>query len=107
MLISDVQVEYALKCLQDWNGPKARAAAEYLDDLTKTLLSELGDEIDGSQAAKEGHARKHPTFRAHLIQKRDAAELDYKHRQRISASLAILDLYRTMCANERGTERLR
>lgn len=106
MLISDQQVEHALRCLQDWNGPKARAAAEYLDDLTKTLLAELGEEIEGSQAAKEAYARKHQTFKDHLIQKRDAAELDYKHRQRISASLAILDLYRTMSANERGQARI-
>lgn len=108
-LITDNQVEHALKCLQDWTAAKARAAHEYLDDYTKVLLAELGDQAEGakSQGAREDFARKHPDFKAHLEQKRDAAELDYKHRQRQAASLAILDLYRTQCANERGQERLR
>jgi hypothetical protein len=108
MLITDKQVEHALDCLQDWTAAKARAAHEYLDDYTKTLLAELGDEANDakSQPAKEAFARKHPKYRDHLEAKRDAAELDYKHRQRISASLAILDLYRTQCANERGMGKL-
>lgn len=108
-LITDAQVEHAMKCMQDWNAAKARAAHEYLDDYTKTLLAELGEQANDakSQAAQESFARKHADFKAHLIQKRDAAELDYMHRQRVSASLAILDLYRTQSANERGLERIR
>lgn len=108
LLITDAQVEHALKCLQDWNAAKARAASEYLDDYTKVLLAELGDDAPEeakSQAARDDYARKHPTFKAHLIQKRDAAEIDYKHRQRMAASQAILDLYRTQSANERGQAR--
>ena len=107
-LITDQQVEHALKSLQDWNAAKARAAAEYLEDYTKVLLAELGDTANDakSQAAKEDFARRHPDFRAHLEQKRAAKELDYMHRQRVSASLAILDLYRTMSANERGQARV-
>lgn len=108
-LITDAQVEHAMKCMQDWNAAKARAAHEYLDDYTKTLLAELGDQANDakSQAAQESFARKHPDFKAHLEAKRNAAELDYMHRQRVSASLAILDLYRTQSANERGLERIR
>lgn len=108
-LVTDAQVEHALKCLQDWNAAKARAAHEYLDDYTKVLISELGEQADEakSQAAKEDFARRHPDFKAHLDQKRDAAQMDYQHRQRLSASLAIIDLYRTQAANERGQERLR
>lgn len=107
-LISDEQVEHALKCLQDWTAAKARAAHEYLDDYTKVLLAELGEQANAakSQAAREDFARRHPDFKAHLEQKRDAADLDYRHRQRQAASLAILDLYRTQCANERGQGRL-
>lgn len=107
-LISDAQVEHALKCLQDWTAAKARAGHEYLDDYTKVLLAELGDQANDakSQAAKDDFARRHPDFKVHLEKKRDAAELDYMHRQRVSASLAILDLYRTYCANERGQGRV-
>lgn len=108
-LITDPQVEHAMKCIQDWNAAKARAAHEYLDDYTKVLLAELGDEANDakSQAAKDDFARRHPRFKEHLIQKRDSAELDYMHRQRVAASLAILDLYRTQSANERGLEKVR
>lgn len=107
-LITDEQVELALKALQDWTAAKARAAHEFLDDYTKTLIAELGEQANDakSQAARDDFARRHPDFRAHLEKKREAAELDYKHRQRISASLAILDCYRTMSANERGQGRL-
>lgn len=107
-IITDAQVEHALKALQDWTAAKARAAHEFLDDYTKTLLAELGEQANDakSQAAREDFARRHPDFRAHLEQKREAAELDYKHRQRCAASLAILDLYRTMSANERGQARV-
>lgn len=107
-LITDAQVEHAMKSLQDWGAAKARAAHEYLDDYTKTLIAELGEQaVDAkSQAAREDFARRHPDFKAHIEQKRQAAELDYMHRQRISASLAILDLYRTMSANERGMSRV-
>ena len=107
LLITDAQVEHALKCLQDWNAAKARAAHEYLDDYTKTLLAQLGDEANDakSQAAREDFARRHPEFIKHLVQKREAAELDYMHRQRIAASQAIMDLYRTQSANERGQAR--
>lgn len=106
-LISEQQMEHALKCLQDWNAAKARAAHEYLDDYTKTLIAELGDKANDakSQAAKEDFARRHSEFKAHLEQKRSAAELDYMHRQRIAASQAIIDLYRTQSANERRLDR--
>ena len=106
-IITDAQVEHAMKCIQDWTAAKARAAHEYLDDYTKTLLAEIGSEAEDlrSQAAKDDFARRHPRFIAHLQQKRDAAELDYMHRQRVAASMAILDLYRTMSANERGLDR--
>lgn len=109
MLITDAQVELALKCLQDWTAAKARAAHEFLDDYTKTLLAELGDQANDakSQAAKEDFARRHPDFRTHLEKKRDAAELDYMHRQRIAASQAIIELYRTDAANARAMERIR
>jgi len=107
-LISDHQMEHALKCLQDWNAAKARAAAEYLDDYTKVLIAELGDQANEakSQAAKEDFARKHPDFKTHIQQKREAKELDYMHRQRLAASQAIIDLYRTQSANERRLDRV-
>jgi hypothetical protein len=109
MLITEAQVEHALKCLHDWQAAKARAAHEFLEGYTKTLIAELGEQANEakSQAAKEDFARKHPEFKAHLEKLRDAAELDYMHRQRLSAAAAIIDLYRTDAANTRVMERVR
>lgn len=108
MIITDEQVEHALKCLQDWRAAKARAAHEYLDDYTKTLLAELGEQANEakSQAARDDFARRHALFKAHLEQKRECAEQDYMHRQRVAASLAIIDLYRTQSANDRKADRI-
>lgn len=108
MLVTDAQVEHAIKCLQDWTAAKARAAHEYLDDFTKVLVAQLGEEANDakSQAAREDFARRHPDYAAHLLAKRDAAELDYMHRQRCAASSAIIELYRTQSANDRRLERL-
>jgi hypothetical protein len=108
VLITDAQVEHAMRCLQDWTAAKARAASEYLDDYTKVLIAELGDEATDakSQAARDDYARKHPTFAKHLRELQAARELDYMHRQRLSASNAIIELYRTQSANERRLDRV-
>lgn len=107
-LITDDQVEHAMKCLSDWNAAKARAAHEYLDDYTKVLIAQLGEQANDakSQSAREDFARRHPDYAAHLLKKRDAAELDYMHRQRCAASAAIIDLFRTQSANDRKLDRL-
>ena len=105
-LISDSQVERALKHLHDWDAAKARADHEYLDDLTKTLLAELGEQAGVKSAtARDAYARSHPDYRAHLEAKRAAAERDYRHRQRLAASQAVVDLYRTQAASQRGRDR--
>lgn len=107
MLIMDDQVAHALRCLQDWEAAKARAAHEFMDDMTKTILAQLGDECEEkSQAAKEAYARSHPKFIEHLKGKQKLAELDYKHRQRLAASAAIIDLFRTEQASNRKLDRL-
>jgi hypothetical protein len=107
-LISDQTVEQALAYLQDWNAAKARAAAEYLDDMTKVVLAQLMDECEEkSAAAKEMWARAQPAFQEHLEQVRDARERDYKHRQRLSSSSAILDVWRTQQASNRLMDKVR
>lgn len=106
--VSDEHIEDALAYLQDYNAAKARAAAEYLDDLTKVVLAKLMDASDEkSAAAKDMWARTQPQYAQHLEQVRDARERDYMHRQRLSASSAIIEVWRTQSASNRTMERVR
>lgn len=109
MLVGDDKVEHALKALHDYAAAQARAANEFLSDFTKVLLAQLADQAPDeirSDIGRERWARKHPDFMKHLLQKREAAELDYKHRQRIAASLAVIDAWRTEQASDRAAGRL-
>src|ERR1700753_687563 len=107
-LVSDRQVEDALAILADEEGAAARAAAEYLNDLTKGILSELMMRSnETSAAAKEMWARSQPEYREHLIRVGAAAKLDFQWRQRYSAAAAKIDCWRTEQSNIRASERVR
>ena len=107
-VVSDKNIEDALAYLQDYVAAKSRAAAEYLDDMTKVVLAKLMDECEEkSAAAKDIWARSQPAYAEHLEQVRDARERDYKHRQRLSASSAIIEVWRTQQASNRTMERIR
>jgi len=108
--ITDTKVEQALGVLLDQEAPKARAAAEYLSDVTKVVLAKLEDEANEdakSQAARESFAKRHPDYMIHLEALRNARELDFRHRQRAAAASAVIDVWRTQQASNRGAERLR
>lgn len=109
-MISDKKVEHALHILTDpqHEAAKARAAAEHLDDLTKTLLAKLMMESDEkSAAAKEMDARADPRFETHLEQLKAVREIDYTWRDRRSAASAIIEMWRTEQSNIRAAERVR
>lgn len=109
-MISDKMVEQALRYLTDpqQEASKARAAAEHMDDLTKTVLSKLMLESEEkSAAAKEMEARAHPKFEAHLDQVKACREVDYMWRNRLSAANAIIEAWRTEQSNIRASERVR
>jgi len=109
-MISDRMVEQALRYLTDpaQEGSKARAAAEHMDDLTKTVLAKLMlQSEEKSAAAKEMDARAHPTFVAHLEQVKTCREVDYMWRNRLSASNAIIEMWRTEQSNIRAAEKVR
>jgi hypothetical protein len=110
MMITDKMVEQALRYLTDpqQEGSKARAAAEHMDDLTKTVLSKLMMQSEASSAAaKEMEARAHPNFTAHLDQVKLCREVDYMWRNRLSASNAIIEMWRTEQSNIRAAEKVR
>ena len=108
MLVSDDDMHAVLEALSDETGAAHRAAHEYLDSLTKTVLAELMGESDAKSAAeREQWARAQPRFRDHLAKVGQAAKADYAHRQRVSAASCKLEVWRTQSANARAAERLR
>lgn len=107
-LVSDKDVEDALSILADESGAAARAAHEYFDSYTKSVLAELMQESNETAAnAKETWARAQPRFIEHLKQVGKFAREDYSWRQRYSAADAKIRLWQTASANQRGMERVR
>lgn len=106
--ITDDQLNRAFEILNDEGHAKARAAHEYMDDLTKTVLAKLMGKSDAKSAVeREQYARAHPTYEAHLKAKREVGELNYTGQQRIGAAKAVFEAWRTMQANDRALEKIR
>ncbi len=107
-IVSEKDVEDALAILGDETGAASRAAHEYFDSLTKSVLAELMQESNEAAAnAKESWARAQPKFIDHLKQVGKFAREDYSWRQRYAAADAKIRLYQTASANARGMERVR
>lgn len=107
-LVTEDDVSRALEILGDEEGAAARAANEYMDSLTKSVLAELMNEAnETSEAAKERWARSQPRFKEHLAKVGKYAREDYAWRQRIAAADAKIRLYQTASANVRAMERVR
>ena len=107
-IVPDRDVERALELLANEEGAGARAAHEYMDSLTKTVLAELMAESDDPSAvAKENAARARPEFREHLVKVGELAKRDYVWRRRYEAASAKIDAWRTEQSNQRAMERVR
>lgn len=109
-MITDKMVEQALRYLTDpqQEASRARAAAEHMDDLTKTVLARLMlQSPEKSAAAKEMDARADPKFEAHLDQVKAIKEVDYMWRNRLSAANALIEMWRTEQSNIRAAEKVR
>lgn len=109
-MISDQKLEHAIRILTDpqHEAARARAAAEHMDDLTKTVLSKLMlQSNEKSAAAKEMWARCQPEFTEHLEMLKSVKEMDYTWRDRRSAASAIIECWRTEQSNIRAAERVR
>ena len=103
-MISDRKLEHALNIITDVDheAAKARAAAEHMDDLTKTVLAKLMMQSnETSNAAKETWARMQPEYIDHLEALKACREVDYTWRNRRSAASAIIDMWRTEQSNQR------
>lgn len=107
-LVTEDDVSKALEILADEEGAAARAAHEYTDALTKSVLADLmGQANETSEAARERWARSQPMFKDHLAKVGKFAKADYQFRQRYAAAEAKIEIWRTENANARAMERVR
>lgn len=107
-LVSDKDVEDALAILADETGAAARAAHEYFDSLSKSVLAELmGEANETSESARERWARAQPKYIDHLKQVGKFAREDYIWRNRYAAAESKIRLYQTASANVRAMEKIR
>ena len=86
---------------EDWADQQA--AAELLEETKKSLLSNLATEIDGSQAAKEAFALRHPDYEKHIKTMVNARKAANKAKVRYDSAKIWSELLRTQNANERAT----
>lgn len=108
MIVPDKDVEAALEVLANEEGAAARAAHEYLSDLSKSVLAELmGQSNETSAVGKENWARAQPKFLEHLKKVGEFAKRDFVWRQRYSAATAKIECWRTEQSNIRASERVR
>ena len=104
-MITEQKLIEALKILTDPDSDyaKTRAAHEFTSKMEKVVLSDLISGSDLSSAtAKEKWAYCQPEYRQAIEQTRQIAELDYKHRAKREAAMAILETWRTEQSNERA-----
>jgi hypothetical protein len=109
-MVTDKMLEQALRYLTDpqQEASKARAAAEHMDDLTKTVMARLMlQSEEKSAAAKEMEARADQAYVTHLEQVKACREVDYMWRNRLSAASAIIDMWRTEQSSIRAAEKVR
>lgn len=107
-LVNDKDVEAALEILSDETGAAARAAHEYMDALTKSVLADLMSQSnETSVSARENWARTQPEFKEHLEKVGRFAKDAYRWRQRYAAAEAKIEIWRTQNANARAMERVR
>lgn len=107
-LVSEKDVSDALDLLADETGAAARAAHEYMDALTKSVLADLmAQSNETSEAAKERWARSQAEYKDHLKKVGSFAKDAYRWRQRYAAAEAKISIYQTMSANARAMEKVR
>ena len=107
-MITEQKLIEALKILTDPDSDyaKTRAAHEFSQKMEKVVLGTLVSDSDlPSAAAKEKWAICQPEYRQAIEQTREIAELDYKHRAKREAAMAILETWRTEQSNERAHTR--
>jgi len=84
---------------EEWAA--ANEQAELLEELRKTVIAQLGTEIDGSQAAKEQYALRNDKYDKHIRGMVAARKDANVKRVRYDSARVSVDVWRTRAASER------
>jgi hypothetical protein len=107
-LVDEKDVSDCLDILANEEGAAWRGSHNYLDAMTKSILSKLMGESDEKSAPlREAWARRQPQFVEHLKRLREAETMDHRWRTRYAAADAKIEIWRTLQANNRNMERVR
>tara|TARA_X000001382_G_scaffold11180_2_gene7620 strand:+ start:2979 stop:3311 length:333 start_codon:yes stop_codon:yes gene_type:complete len=103
-MVTDEQVEHALKILADREGEAAhtRAAHEYEKERLKVVKARLmASSLETSVSKQELFALNHDEYTGQLECIRVLAEANYHARDRRAAAAAMIDVWRTENATNR------
>ncbi len=84
---------------------EANAAADLFEETKKVVLSKLADETDGSMAAREAHAFRHPDYLKHVKSMVEARKIANIAKVRYASIQTFVDLMRTKEASERAANK--
>lgn len=101
----DAEEIYQKLCEAGYDWAEKNRIADKEDKVEKIVIAMLGNEIDGSMAAKEAYAKSHARYKEHVDKMTDArcaadcAKVEYESRK------AWLDAMRTNAATERAANK--
>lgn len=103
-MITEQQIQAAVKYLRDASegAAKARAEYSYLCDYTKYLKAKLAKSFEGSNANQIMQAEGSEEFQAHLDAVRIAEEADWLYRHKLHAADVVVDVWRSEQSTERA-----
>lgn len=102
-MVTDEQIQKAIDYLQKTDKPHAMARAEYnsLSELRKTVLAYSFNEEEGGVTERNQAALMSPQYIEHIKKIEDAEITFHTMHNRRQHAYALIDLYRTICANTR------
>ncbi len=104
MLNPDHIYQEMVKLGENW--ATLNAAAEVLEDTTKTTLAQLASSSkEATNAARETYALGHPEYREHIKSKAEARKAANRAKVQYDSYKVYAELMRTQAANERAANR--
>lgn len=103
--LEDIDIFHTLEYIKNTAQKYAKAKADrmYVEEYRKTLKAQIMAE-DKSQPvnAQERNAYSHPSYEAHLLAIKEAVEIEEELRWKLIAAQAMVEVWRSLSANQRA-----
>ena len=103
--LEDIDIFHTLEYIKNTAQKYAKAKAErmYVEEYRKTLKAKIMSE-DKSQPvnAQERNAYSHPSYEQHLLAIKEAVEIEEELRWKLIAAQAMVEVWRSLSANQRA-----